>query len=140
MATIHPIPPGYWCVPSAIIALTGEDGQSVVQPAINRHAKAYGLLDLVVGVSMPTARAVLEELGYRVRAYRGAKLRAHLATWARRSAERYPGRALLVATRDHALVVSDGRVYDTFTPAGAAGARHPYARTTVVWAALVEKA
>ena len=135
---IHAITPGAFCVPSALQALTGADLQSVIYPALNRHAKRWGLLDVCAGEQMESAEGVLSELGYNCRMYRGEQLRAHVATWARRSAERWPGRALLIATRTHALVVQDGTVYDNHMPLGAPGAQHPFARTTVVWAALVE--
>lgn len=136
---LHPIPPGLWCVPAAIFALTGADPESVIHPAINRHDNARGLHDLVVGTRVATTgAAVLAELGYRVRRYKGERMRARISTWAARSAARYPGRALLVAVRGHALVICDGRVYDTHTPHGASGAAHPFAGAVVVYAALVE--
>lgn len=141
---IHPIPPGLFCVPAAIVALTGADIESMVIPAINRHSGYnHGLLDTVPGVSMSTATAVLNEFGYNVRPYRmdaeaGPK-RAHVATWANRSQERWPGRTVLVAVNNHCLVISDGRVYDNWSPHGPPGDRHPFAKTPVVWAALVEK-
>lgn len=141
MATLHPILPGAWCVPSALQCLTGADYASVIHPALNRHGHARGLTDMVVGASMTATEATLRELGYAVR-QTTISARHQLRWWAARSADRYPGRALLVATagRDpHALVVQDGRVYDTFTPVGAPGADHPFARAQVRWCALVEK-
>lgn len=144
MSRIWPIFPGAYCVPSAIQALTGADLVSVIHPSINRHSgdKKRDLLDHVTGEKISVAAAVLNELGYNVRAYKSkpnAPLRAHVATWAKRTSERWPGRAVLVATRSHVLVVSDGTVYDNHMPLGAAAAAHPYAKTTVIWAALVEK-
>lgn len=137
---IHPITPGAFCVPSALQALTGADLTSVIYPALNRHGRRWGLLDQVTGEHMSAAAAVLDELGYRVRHYRGADpLRAHVATWAKRVQARWPGRALLLATRSHALVTKDGSVYDNHVPLGVEGAHHPYARSIVTWAALVEK-
>ena len=140
---IHPIPPGLFCVPAALHALTGADLVSVIMPAINRHSGyKRGLLDTVPGARMLAAQAVLEELGYRVRPYKSdsavGKLRAHLATWAKRSEERWPGRALLVATATHCLVLKNGVVHDTFCPFGEAGRTHPFAKSTIVWAALIE--
>jgi hypothetical protein len=136
---LHPILPGYWCVPSALMALTGLDGESVIQPALNRHMERGGLLDLVTGATMRAAQRSLEEFGYRVRRYRGKEpLGAQVRTWAQRSIERWPGRALLIATHRHAMVIQDGRVYDTWTPHGALGGEHPFAKTRVDWAALVE--
>jgi hypothetical protein len=95
------------------------------------------LHDHVTGEHMEVAKDVLSELGYNCRMYR-SNVRSHVATWARRSAERWPGQALLIATRTHALVIQDGTVYDNHMPLGAPGVQHPFARTTVVWAALVE--
>lgn len=140
MTQIHPIKSGAYCVPSAIQALTGADYESVIHPALNRHAHRANILELVGAERMPVAVAVLEELGYAVRRYKGTdSLRAHVTTWAKRALARYPGRALLVATRGHALVVQDGKVYDTAAPFGVPAPTHPYAKSTVVWAALVEK-
>ena len=137
---LHPIYPGAWCVPSAIQCLTGADYASVIHPAINRHSHAYGLLDPVVGANVShVAVSVLEEMGYTVRRYRKDDLSARIETWAQRSKQRYPGRALLVQVLRHCLVVKDGRVYDTHTPVGAPGARHPYVKSLVQCCALVER-
>lgn len=144
MSRIHSIPPGLFCVPAAIRALTGEPLEAVIVPALNRHASSEHLGDTVAGVNTSrVGRAVLEELGYTIRPYRGdartGPLRAHLATWARRSRERWPGRTLLLTTQSHCLVALDGVVYDNWMPHGVPGEEHPYAKTTVRWAALVEK-
>lgn len=141
---IYPIPPGLFCVPSAIVALTGADVMSVVVPAINRHGRCKrGLLETPAGVRVSVMTAVLEELGCRVRPYRSdaeaGQLRAHVATWAIRSSERWPDRNVLVTTTDHALVVHNGVVYDSWMPHGVPGVDHPFAKTTVTWAALVQK-
>lgn len=139
---MYPIMPGGWCIPSAIQCLTGADYESVIHPSLNRHsgaAEMRGLLSMVTGVVMNVAVLSLRELGCHVRRYRGDSLGSHVATWARRSADRYPGRALLIATRSHALVIKDGRVYDNHLPAGAAGEDHPFAKCPVVWCALVER-
>lgn len=147
---VHPIPAGYYCVPSALIALTGADPLSVVVPAIARHSRAQDLLVPPAGVSIPVAEAVLRELGYEPRRYRGdaasGQLSARLFTWAERS-QRWPGRALLVTTRGapsrgepgHALVVCDGRIFDNHYPAGTAPRDHPYSGDVVDYAALVER-
>ncbi len=139
---IYPIPPGLFCVPAAIVALTGADIESVVVPAINRHSGyKYGLHDTVPGVTMGIATKVLNELGYNVRNYRvkdGSK-NAHISTWATRSKERWPDRAILVATKSHCLVIYNGRVYDNWSPHGPTGDKHPFANTTVVWAALIQR-
>jgi hypothetical protein len=142
---IHRIPPNLFCVPAALFALTGDDIESVITPALNRHAlrgQTANILDTVSTSHMSTATAVLEERGYNVRCYRSdapsGALRAHIATWAKRSLK-WPGRALLIATATHCLVISDGKVYDNWTPFGVEGAVHPFANTTVTWAALVEK-
>ena len=139
---IHPIPPGLFCVPSALAAITGAPVEAVIVPALNRHMKSQGLLDTVPGVHMHVAHAVLEELGYSVRPYKsGASagpLRAHVATWAARSL-RWPGRPVLVSTWDHALVIHDGFVHDSWEPRGVLGSEHPFAKTTVVRASLIER-
>lgn len=141
--TIHPIPPGLFCVPSALCALTGADPVSVIVPAINRHSSyKLGLHDTPAGVRIPVATAVLKEMRYRVRAYKSeaasGQLRAYIATWAARSLERWPDRNLLVSTGCHMLVICNGLVYDSWTPHGVTGKEHPFAKDTVVWAALVE--
>lgn len=144
---LHPILPGGWCVPSAIQCLTGADYESVIHPAINRHAtrlrrETPDLLDLVVGTDVEyVARAVLEEMGCDVRQYRGIVIPLHsqIRTWAKYSLEKYHSRALLVTVRGHALVIKDGRVYDTHAPHGAPGDEHPHARCRVTWCALVER-
>ena len=140
---IYPIPPGLFCIPSALCALTGRDPVAVITPALNRHSKHQWLHDVVTAEFTHVAVAVLEELGYYVRPYKdnaeGGQLRVTIKTWARRSAERWPGRTLLVTTAKHALVICDGTVYDTWEPMGRPGDQHPFSRTIVDWAALVEK-
>ena len=146
---IHPIPQGYYCVPSALIALTGADPSSVIVPAINRHSGDRSLLEAPAGVNVNrVAEAVLAELGYAVRRYRhdgaAGKLAARVSTWATRSL-RYPGRSILLTTRHsrrepgHALVVADGLIYDNHLPAGAAPMAHPFSAAIVDYAALVER-
>jgi hypothetical protein len=138
--TVHPIPEGLYCVPSVLCALTGDDPESVIVPAINRHAGERTLLDAPSGVTMRVAQRVLEERGYRVRPYVGGAsgpLRATVATWAERS-RRWPGRTTLIATNAHALVVADGRVYDNHARFGAPSSDHPFRRRMVVSAFLVE--
>ena len=139
---IHPIPPGLFCVPAALVALTGEDITSVIVPALNRHMRSSGLLDTVPGVQMSVARGVLEELGYAMRRYRAdaeaGKMKAHVATWAARSL-RWPGRPLLATTSDHCLVVCDGFVHDNWEPRGVLGSEHPFARTTVANVEMIER-
>jgi hypothetical protein len=141
---LHPIPPGLYCVPSVLVALTGADIESVIIPGLNRHSGyKHGLFDTVSSATMNSAAKVLEELGYRVRPYKynaaAGRLNAHIATWARRSTERWPGRAIMVTTSDHCLLIHNGIVYDTHSPHGEAGATHPFAKTTVTNAYLVEE-
>lgn len=137
---LHPILPGLWCVPSALYALTGADPLSVIHPALNRHTpRADSLLGLVTGASISAALATLAELGYTARRYRADITRAHVATWAARSRDKYPDRAVLLFTSTHALVAQNGCVYDNWSPHGPEGAAHPYAKTPVVSAFLVEK-
>lgn len=140
---IHPIPPNLWCVPSALVALTGAPWDSVIHPALNRHnprsvKTGDTLTGLVVGATTQAALATLAELGYTTRRYRGDNPHAQVCTWAARAAIKYPGRALLLFTTTHALVAADGRVYDNHAPHGPPGAEHPYARTRVADAYLVE--
>lgn len=135
---LHPILPGAFCVPSAIQCLTGEDYESVIHPAINRHSKAQGLTNMVAEVRVSVIRLVLNELGYNVRAYKRNDLR-RVETWALRSKEKYPGHALLVVTSSHAVVIKDGKVYDNHIPFGEDGNLHPYARDLVKWEAVIEK-
>lgn len=141
---IYPIPPGLWCVPSVLVALTGAPWDAVIHPALNRHnsrsAKAGDTLTgLVTGATISAALATLDELGYTARRYRGAHPHALVASWAAKAAARYPGRTLLLFTPQHALVASKGRVYDNHAPHGPAGADHPYARTRVESVYLVER-
>lgn len=146
--TVYHIPPGLYCVPSALCALTGADAASVIVPAINRHSRERDLLEAPAGVRVAVARAVLEELGYVVRPFRFdapcGPLNARVATWARRTA-RWPGRAVFVTTRGgkknpgHALVIADERVYDNHVAVGAGPDEHPFSRDVVSFAALVEK-
>jgi hypothetical protein len=135
---LHPIPPGLWCVPSALVAITGADFASVIHPALNRHARNDTLTGVVTASTMAAARATLVELGYKVRPYKHAKL-GTVATWAKRSVELYPGRVLMLAVPQHVVIIKDGRVYDSWTPHGAPGATHPYTKDRVhnVW--LVER-
>ncbi len=140
---IHPIPPGLFCVPAAIVAITGASVQTVVVPAINRHSGyKLGLLDTPAGVRPSVMEAVLQELGCRIRPYKmeaeAGKLRAHVATWAIRSKERWPGRSILICTTAHCMAVSSGLVYDNWMPHGAPGDQHPFAKTVVTYAALIE--
>jgi hypothetical protein len=94
---------------------------------------------MVVGTTMLCARKVLEELGYKVRPYRHHERNASLATWASRSLELYPGRVLLIGVPEHAVVVKDGRVFDTWTPHGGPGGSHPFARDVALTVWLVEE-
>lgn len=135
MTQIYPIPPNLYCVPSVIIALTGEDLLSRVMPALNRAQGNNTLLGTVAGVRTSHFEEALQELGYRVARYKKPDLRARLTTWAKR----YPQLALLVCTRSHALVLHEGRVYDTSTPHGAPAAEHPYAGSIITYAATVRK-
>ncbi|MDE2426301.1 MAG: hypothetical protein KGO96_10395 [Elusimicrobia bacterium] len=142
-AAVHPIPPGLFCIPAALCALTGEDLMSVIVPSLNRHGGGQGLVDTVAGTTMHAAVEVLEEIGFTVRSYKSSAeagpLKARISTWARRSQDRWPGRLLLVATSGHCLVIADGCVYDTHSPMGESGETHPYARARATWAALVTR-
>lgn len=137
-----PIPPGLYCVPSAIIALTGAEPHSVVFPALNRVQKSPWMHGPVGGVHIHHTKEALGQMGWNVREHKGTGMhegRARLKTWALRSGGRYKGLRLLVATTDHMLALYDGKVYDCNTPYGGDGAKHAYANDTVRWAAVIEK-
>lgn len=142
MASLHPIPPGLYCVPAALVAITGEPVAAVIFPTLNRLACTPTLIETVAGVQVSAVEAALQELGYRVCRYKSGAagpLRARVSTWARRSSERYSGKVLLLCTRTHCLVALDGRVYDNHMPHGPLGEDHSWARTVVTYAALVER-
>jgi hypothetical protein len=135
---LYAIPPGLYCVPSALVAITGRDYESVIWPALNRHSGKPYLLGPIDGVYMHAAATALEELGYHVRQYKDKKekpLRAQVRTWAKR----FPDHTILLATDKPCLVARGGRVFDTYHPHGPAAEDHTYARTMVTWAALVQK-
>jgi len=135
---MYPIPVGLYCVPAALVALTGADFESVIFPALNRASGAQWLIGPVAGIQMGYAKKALEEMGWNVRRYKHSG-RLSLALWSLMSVERWPERKLLVATDTHALAVCNGRVYDTFTPYGGEGNKHPFAKDIVEWASLIEK-
>jgi hypothetical protein len=138
MATIYPIPPGQYCVPSALACITGAEMFSVILPAIHRHRKDPFLFGEVAGVNLHSAYKVLDELGYTVR--QAKELGRHqLRWWANRSIERGWKHPLLVSNTGHAFVIFEGRVYDTFQPHGPAGEDHPGAQTIITNAAIVIK-
>lgn len=134
---LHPITPGLWCVPAALTALTGADPISVIQPALNRHGGARTLTGLVVGSTIDAALKTLVELNYTARRYKQPDVRARVSSWAKRSQNKYPNRALLVHIPRHVMVIQDGRVYDTWTPHGAFD--HPLAGSVVDAVYLVEQ-
>jgi len=136
---LHQIPPGLWCVPSALVAITGQPWDAVIHPALNRHGGSDVLTEVVTGATLSAARAVLDELGYDSRRYRGANPHATVKTWARLSLEKYPGRVLLVGVSNHVVVVSDGRVYDSWSPHGPSGDEHPFATARATHVYLVKR-
>lgn len=133
-ATLYPIPPGFFCVPSALLALTGADYQSVIFPALNRAADGDRLLDAVGPAYRAAALRVLNELGYACRPAREPTRRT-VATW---SARKYAW-PLLLFVRRHVVVAYRERVFDNHAPHGPAAAEHPYARSIVEAAYLVQK-
>ena len=135
---LHPIPPGLWCVPSALVCLTGAPWDAVIHPALNRHGGESDLTDIVVGARLSVAVEVLDELGYRCRAYRGTNPHALVRTWAKLSKEKYPGHALFVRVVGHVLVVKDGLIYDNHSPHGAAGDKHTFSNTKSTHVYLVQ--
>lgn len=133
---IYPILNGAYCVPSALMALTGEDLESVIFPALNRHAKAQGLLTTVGGAYLEDAERVLNELGYAVR--HAKTLGKHrVATWAKQTLERNYSYPMMLGVRRHVVVAYQGRVYDNHAAHGPAGDKHPYAGAIVTYAVLV---
>ncbi len=135
---MHSIPPGLYCVPAAIAAITGADLESVIFPALNRADKEGWLCGPVEGIHINNTQKALEQMGWNVRRYKH-KLPATLLALTKMSKQRWPGKRLLVATKDHMLAVLDGQVYDTFTPFGGEGAIHPFARDRVWFPALIER-
>lgn len=138
MTTLHPIPPGLYCVPSAIVAVTGADVSSVVMPAINRAEGRDDFLTPAAGVYQRHTIQALQLMGYRVSRYKGGDVRARVSTWARRSVERYPGCKLLVFIPEHVVAVCDGRVYDNHAAHGPQGDDHPFANSVAKEVYLVE--
>ena len=136
MSVLHTIPPGLFCVPSALVAITGRDYESVIWPALNRHSHSLTLTGVVGGVHMHNAHKALEELGYAVRKFKETPekpLRVQVRTWA----NRYPDRIMLLATKTHCLVAHGGRVFDNWHPHGPVGKDHTYSHHIVTWAAWV---
>lgn len=135
--TMHAIPPGLWCVPSALVAITGDDFETVIHPGLNRHMGREHLLELVTGATMNAAVALLLERGYKVSKYKRGMHR--LKTWGELSRTKYPGRVFLAHVPQHAVAICDGRVYDSWTPHGAQAEEHPYKNDIAsdVW--LVQK-
>lgn len=119
--------------------ITGADPESVIFPALNRGRRDT-LIGAVAGEHMTNARRALEEMGWRVREYRGKEpLHSLISTWAKR----FPHHTILIAAggkdEHHCLVLRGGRVYDSWEPHGMSGDTHPYANTKVRWAAVVDK-
>ena len=134
---IFPIPPGLFCVPSALVALTGADIESVINPALNRAARAETLTGAVGPAQLNHMLAALNELGYDCRRARDTH-RHKVATWAQTTLSRAYPRPLLLRVRGHVLVAFRGRVYDSIMPHGPRGVDHPYAGTVVTDAFLIQ--
>jgi len=137
---MHPIPPGLWCVPSALVAITGDDWQSVIQPALNRHGGASTLTGMVVESTMRAAIATLQERGYKVMRCKtlgpGRRRLDKVAAWA---AAKFPGESFLIGAVEHAMAMCDGRIYDSWTPHGAPAAEHAWSTASVLELYLVRK-
>lgn len=137
--SLYDVPPGPYCVPAALVALTGRDLTSVILPALNRHAGNGTFFD-DVGPTNTRRVAVpaLQEMGYRVFAH-GKIERGDERPTLRAVANRYPSRRMLATVKGHALAILDGRVWDTATPYGAPVEDHPDRdrRVTGLW--IVEK-
>jgi hypothetical protein len=126
---------GQFCVPAAVEIITGHDPLSVIIPAFNRHGQRDTLLEPGAAENMETARKVLEELGWVVRRHKGNKLNALVRDWA----QRFPGHVILIAAGGHCMVLHDGKVFDSWEPAGKAAILHPFHNARVYWAALIQK-
>lgn len=135
---LYPIPMGLYCVPSALAALTGQDFQSVIFPAINRAQKAASLLDPVTGVYIGDTVRVLREFRYVCRPARNLG-RHKVRTWAVQTLARNYPHPMLLGVAGHVVVAYKGRVYDNHRPHGPWGIDHPYAHSVVTYAALVQK-
>jgi len=139
MDGLHVPDGGAFCVPTALQLITGEDYETVIFPALNRHGHARTLTGEVAGAHMHVARKVLEELGWTVRAYKGDRLSSQVQTWAKR----FPDRTILIAAgaRDegHCMVLKGGKIYDSWYPTGCLPDCHAYSTCKVDWAALVQR-
>lgn len=141
MSGLHAPTRGMFCVPTAIEIITGADPESVIFPALNRGCPGrWTLLQAPSGEHMSNARRALEEMGWRVREYRGKQpLGSLVSTWAKR----FPDHTILIAAggkgEHHCLVLRNGNVYDSWEPHGKPGDVHPYHNTKVRWAALVDR-
>lgn len=135
---LHFIPPGLYCVPAALYAITGNDIESVIFPALNRAAGSDWQQMPVGAASMASAARALVEMGWNVRPYKHSLIQK-LFTWGEWSRSKYPGRILLLATGDHALVALDGLLHDTLCPHGIPAWQHEDAHCRVIWAAIVEQ-
>jgi hypothetical protein len=131
---IHPIPPGLTCVPAAVAALTGAPLDCVVLPALNRHSRSALLHAAPGGLHMHAAEAALREMGFRV--LRLHDPGRHKVSWWARQELSHP---ILIATQTHAMVIDHAMVYDTFTPVGCPGDRHPYAKDIVTYVTQVRR-
>lgn len=131
---IFPIPPNLYCVPAALVAITGAPLDAVVLPALNRAGANPTLLDDPGPTTMRVAEEALSLMSYRVLRPR-EPLHGSLLTHAREwSSKEHP---VLASTRHHALVIWRGKVYDTFVPGGCEAETHPHARKRLTHAAMI---
>lgn len=135
MTQLHPIPPGVSCGVACVCTLTGAPLAAVVVPALNRAHREASLLEGPVALSRHAIKAALVELGYRVVPAKPPLPHRTVAGWATRSVNYH--HPVLLFTRDHALVVAEGKVHDTFAPIGVRAAAHPYGRALVTDAAQI---
>jgi len=137
---VFSIPPGIYCVPATMCALTGLDLTGQIMPAIAKAEQNESLLGVAAGVYIRDFERAMGYLGYSIHVHKTAGSdNKQLRTWAGLSAEKYPGKRLAVSTRGHMMALVDGKVYDTFTPYGEIGAKHPYARDIVKYVSLIER-
>ena len=133
---IHTISPGFFCGPSVIEAITGEDMLSVILPALNRASRAEYLLDEVIESRIPDMLHVLVELGYRVGEYKhNAAYLGDVGSWH----NKFFDYVIMLFTMEHVLVVHEGMAYDNHTPMGCPALTHPFTKVKVVSAYIVRK-
>jgi len=134
---LHPIPPGLYCVPAALCAITGLDMRQVIAPAIRRIEPVHGSGNPTL-VWLSTLITVLCEQGYGLR-------------WVETSVQPlwtltgcFPeDEVLLISIADppgaHVAVAQGARIYDSIAPEGMAAHEHPLSLNDVNHVAVVNR-